>query len=73
MLRNEADFDASKLLAGEWAVSLDAGIVRIGLEAGKIIRMATYEAFEKDMEQRMFVWEQQKRIERFKTQNLFLF
>ena len=48
---NEADFDASKLLAGEWAVSLDAGIVRIGLEAGKIIRMATYEAFEKDMEQ----------------------
>lgn len=48
---NEADFDASKLYAGEWAVSLDAGIVRICLEAGKVIRMATYEAFEEDMKQ----------------------
>ena len=48
---NEADFDASKLMSGEWAVSLDAGIVRICLEAGKVIRMATYEAFEEDMKQ----------------------
>ena len=48
---NEADFDPSKLMPGEWAVSLDAGIVRICLEAGKVIRMATYEAFEKDMKQ----------------------
>lgn len=48
---SEADFDASKLYAGEWAVSLDEGIVRIGLEAGKVIRMATYEAFEEDMKQ----------------------
>ena len=48
---NEADFDPSKLMSGEWAVSLDAGIVRICLEAGKVIRMATYEAFEKDMKQ----------------------
>ena len=48
---NEADFDPSKLMSGEWAVSLDAGIVRICLEAGKVIRMATYEAFEEDMKQ----------------------
>lgn len=48
---NEADFDAEKLMAGEWAVSLDAGIVRICLEAGRVIRMATYEAFEEDMKQ----------------------
>ena len=48
---NEADFDASKLYAGEWAVSLDAGIVRICLEAGTVIRMATYESFEEDMKQ----------------------
>lgn len=46
---NEADFDAEKLMSGEWAVSLDKGIVRICLEAGKVIRMATYEAFEEDM------------------------
>lgn len=48
---NEADFDASKLMPGEWAVSLDAGIVRICIEAGRVIRMATYEAFEEDMKQ----------------------
>lgn len=48
---NEADFDPSKLMSGEWAVSLDKGIVRICLEAGKVIRMATYEAFEEDMKQ----------------------
>lgn len=47
----EADFDASKLMSGEWALSTDKGIIRICLEAGKVIRMATYEAFEKDMEQ----------------------
>lgn len=48
---NEADFDASKLMSGEWAVSLDKGIVRICLEPGMVIRMATYEAFEEDMKQ----------------------
>lgn len=47
---NEADFDPSKMMAGEWAVSLDKGIVRICLQAGKCIRMATYEAFEEDMQ-----------------------
>lgn len=48
---NEADFDAEKLMSGEWAVSLDKGIVRICLQAGQVIRMATYEAFEEDMKQ----------------------
>ena len=47
----EADFDAEKLMSGEWALSTDKGIVRICLEAGKVIRMATYEAFEEDMKQ----------------------
>ena len=47
----EADFDAEKLMSGEWALSTDKGIIRICLEAGKVIRMATYEAFEEDMKQ----------------------
>lgn len=47
----EEDFDASKLMSGEWALSTDKGIVRICLEAGTVIRMATYEAFEEDMRQ----------------------
>lgn len=47
----EADFDAEKLMAGEWALSTDKGIVRICLEEGKVIRMATYERFEEDMKQ----------------------
>ena len=46
---NEADFDPEKMMSGEWAISLDKGIVRICLQAGTCIRMATYEAFEEDM------------------------
>ena len=47
---NEADFDPEKMMSGEWSVSLDKGIVRICLQAGNCIRMATYETFEEDME-----------------------
>ena len=46
---NEIDFDAEKMLPGEWAVSTDAKIVRICFAPGIVARMATYEAFEADM------------------------
>lgn len=46
---NEVDFDAEKMLPGEWAVSTDAKIVRICFAPGIVARMATYEAFEADM------------------------
>lgn len=46
---NEADFDPSKMLPGEWAVSLDTKYVRMCFAPGVCVRMATYEAFEEDM------------------------
>lgn len=46
---NEVDFDAEKMIPGEWAVSKDARIVRMCFSPGVVIRMATYEAFEADM------------------------
>lgn len=48
---NEVDFDAEKMLPGEWAVSTDAKIVRMCFRSGVVVRMATYEAFEADMGQ----------------------
>lgn len=48
---NEADFDADKMLPGEWAVSLDTKYVRMCFSPGVCLRMATYEAFEADMVQ----------------------
>lgn len=48
---NEADFDASKMLPGEWAVSLDTRYVRMCFAPGLVLRMATYEAFEADRAQ----------------------
>ena len=47
---NEADFDPDKMMPREWAVSTDKKIVRICFAPGVCIRMATYEAFEEDME-----------------------
>lgn len=46
---NEVDFDASKMLPGEWAVSLDTKYVRMCFSPGVVMRMATYESFEEDM------------------------
>lgn len=46
---NEADFDPSKMLPGEWAVSTDTKYVRMCFSPGIVLRMATYEAFESDM------------------------
>lgn len=46
---NEVDFDPSKMLPGEWAVSLDTKYVRMCFSPGVCLRMATYEAFESDM------------------------
>lgn len=48
---NEADFDASKMLPGEWAVSLDTRYVRMCFAPGLVLRMSTYESFEADMAQ----------------------
>ena len=48
---NEADFDASKMLPGELAVSLDARYVRMCFAPGIVLRMATYDSFEADMSQ----------------------
>lgn len=46
---NEADFDPSKMLPGEWAISTDARYVRMCFVPGIVLRMATYESFEADM------------------------
>ncbi len=46
---NEVDFDAEKMLVGEWALSTDKRIVRICVAPNVCIRMATYDAFEVDM------------------------
>lgn len=48
---NEADFDPEKMLPGEWAVSTDTKYVRMCFAPGIVLRMATYEAFESDMEE----------------------
>lgn len=48
---NEADFDANKMLPGEWAVSLDTKYVRMCFAPGVVLRMATYEGFEADKAQ----------------------
>lgn len=45
----EADYDSSKLLPGEWAVSTDTRYVRMCFAPGVVYRMATYESFEEDM------------------------
>lgn len=47
----EADFDPSKMLPGEWAVSTDTRYVRMCFSPGIVLRMATYESFEADMAQ----------------------
>lgn len=47
----EVNFDPNKMTPGEWAVSLDSKFVRMCFSPGVCVRMATYEAFEADMEQ----------------------
>lgn len=60
---NEADFDAEKMLPGEWAVSLDTKYVRMCFSPGVCLRMATYEAFEADMAQIQAILEEAQTIE----------
>lgn len=43
------ELDPDKLLPGEWAVSLDEKYVHMCFAPGVVMRMATYEAFERDM------------------------
>lgn len=47
----EEDFDPHQMTAGEWAVSTDSKKVWMCFAPGLVLRMATYEAFEKDMEE----------------------
>lgn len=47
---DEINYDPEKLMPGEWALSTDKKIVRICVSPGETIRMATYDAFEEDME-----------------------
>lgn len=47
----EEDFEPDQMTAGEWAVSTDTKYVRMCFMPGLCLRMATYEAFEKDMEE----------------------
>lgn len=46
----EADFQPEKMKQGEWALSTDSRYIRMCVANGVCIRMATYEAFEQDME-----------------------
>lgn len=46
----EQDFDADQMTAGEWSVSTDSKKVWMCFRPGLVLRMSTYEAFEKDME-----------------------
>lgn len=46
----EDDFDPTQMTAGEWAVSRDTKYVRMCFMPGLCLRMATYEAFEQDMQ-----------------------
>lgn len=55
---NEADFDPSKMIPGEWAVSLDTRYVRMCFAPGIVLRMATYEAFEADMKKMQAILEE---------------
>ena len=47
----EENFDPDQMTAGEWAVSTDSKKVWMCFMPGLVLRMATYEAFEKDMEE----------------------
>lgn len=47
----EQDFDADQMTAGEWAVSTDKKYVRMCFAPGIVVRMATYEGFEQDMQE----------------------
>lgn len=59
----EANFDPNKMMPGEWAVSLDSKFVRMCFSPGVCIRMATYEAFEADMEQIKAILAEAKNVE----------
>lgn len=60
---NETDFDPTKMLPGEWAVSLDTKYVRMCFSPGICLRMATYEAFEADMAEIQSIMAEARTIE----------
>lgn len=47
----EEHFDPDQMTAGEWAVSMDSKKVWMCFAPGTVRRMATYEAFEEDMQE----------------------
>lgn len=59
----EAYFDPDKMHPGEWAVSTDTKYVRMCFSPGVCVRMATYEAFEEDMEQIISILEEAKTVQ----------
>lgn len=59
----EQDFDCDQMTAGEWAVSTDKKYVRMCFAPGICYRMATYEAFEKDMKKIQEILKECKEIQ----------
>ena len=63
----EVNFDPDKMSPGEWAVSLDTRYVRMCFAPGICVRMATYEAFEADLEEIQQIIEECRTIEEVVT------
>ena len=47
----ESELDISQAVPGEWLVSTDTRYIRMCFAPGIVLRMATYESFEEDMEE----------------------
>lgn len=66
---HEEDFEPDQMTAGEWAVSMDSKKVWMCFMPGLVYRMATYEAFEEDMNEIQLILatcqDIQKAVERF--------
>lgn len=60
----EEDFDPDQMTAGEWAVSTDSKKVWMCFAPGLVLRMATYEAFERDMEEIRAILVESKNIQK---------
>ena len=57
-------FDPDQMTTGEWAVSTDSRHVWMCFRPGLCLRMATYEAFERDMEEIRRILVESKDIEK---------
>lgn len=59
----EINFDPDKVLVGEFTLSVDEKIIRIGVAPGVSIRLATYDAFEADVAKIQSILEEVQTIE----------